>query len=701
MKKFERPRSSSSGSQTRRPANFGRKDQTPRKANGSKPLNAAQLVSKVLDATTTEPSVSAANDSTSESSEIYDTVNVHYMDDARSSVEDTNEKKMNGKSDANLEDSEDGNDDGSSKDSVSSAEDKRPNRQPWIVSKSRSSQDRPVTSKGRTDAESIRSRPNTFHGITPRMSTKLSKGQAKVTTDFTSHRISTEYEKSSAESPQQRYSKEIDHKPFEEDKEDDVWEDAENDTHTAESDNESVAVKESKKSEAEEVLIQKIGTLEARMEELEEELRDVASLEISLYSVSPEHGISSDKLYKPARDLSRLYTIARKSQSESKLVAVSKNIMSGLFLVSKSCGTDVPRLTFWLSNIVVFREFITREFGGENVNGSKPVEEDWKDVRTLLAEIRKLETLVFTRAVESIWSQVLMTHLKPRGEDTSVGKRIRSAKFSDCVTLWENSFEEALHRLCPVQTGQGNCGCLPVLTKMVMEKCIARLDIAMFNAILRESAHQIPTDAVSDPIGDPRLLPITAGVLSFESGVKLKNAVGYWSRSLLDIYDIGSDDSPEAEHHNSAFKPFKLLNELSDLLMIPKDTLTDHSTREEVCPSIGLSLVKRILCNFTPDEFCPDPVPGTVLEELNAQSILEGRSYGNPTIGFPRRAAPVLYTPPSASHLTETTTEFSGRIHSSKPRRNGYNSDEEEEEEWSCFPRNNNRFRPLKEVHHL
>ncbi|KAG5565919.1 hypothetical protein RHGRI_001741 [Rhododendron griersonianum] len=46
----------------------------------------------------------------------------------------------------------------------------------------------------------------------------------------------------------------------------------------------------------------------------------------------------------------------------------------------------------------------------------------------------------------------------------------------------------------------------------------------------------------------------------------------------------------------------------------------DRSIRTEVCPSISLPLVKRILCNFTPDEFCPDPVPGAVLEEVNAES---------------------------------------------------------------------------------
>lgn len=61
--------------------------------------------------------------------------------------------------------------------------------------------------------------------------------------------------------------------------------------------------------------------------------------------------------------------------------------------------------------------------------------------------------------------------------------------------------------------------------KQVMEKCIARIDVAMFNTILRESEHQIPTDLVSDPILDSRVLPILAGDLSFGSGAQLKNAV--------------------------------------------------------------------------------------------------------------------------------------------------------------------------------
>ncbi len=54
---------------------------------------------------------------------------------------------------------------------------------------------------------------------------------------------------------------------------------------------------------------------------------------------------------------------------------------------------------------------------------------------------------------------------------------------------------------------------------------MARLDMAMFNAILRESAEEMPTDPVSDPISDSKVLPVPAGKSSFGSGAQLKNAV--------------------------------------------------------------------------------------------------------------------------------------------------------------------------------
>lgn len=54
---------------------------------------------------------------------------------------------------------------------------------------------------------------------------------------------------------------------------------------------------------------------------------------------------------------------------------------------------------------------------------------------------------------------------------------------------------------------------------------MARLDVAMFNAILRESADEIPTDPISDAISDRKVLPIPPGKSSFGAGAQLKIVV--------------------------------------------------------------------------------------------------------------------------------------------------------------------------------
>jgi hypothetical protein len=58
-----------------------------------------------------------------------------------------------------------------------------------------------------------------------------------------------------------------------------------------------------------------------------------------------------------------------------------------------------------------------------------------------------------------------------------------------------------------------------------MEQCVARLDVAMFNAILRESDDEIPTDPISDAISDPMVLPIPPRNSTFGGGAQLKTLV--------------------------------------------------------------------------------------------------------------------------------------------------------------------------------
>lgn len=96
-------------------------------------------------------------------------------------------------------------------------------------------------------------------------------------------------------------------------------------------------------SEDEEVLKQKVENLETRIEKLEEELREVAALEISLYSVVPDHSSSAHKLHTPARRISRLYIHSCKHWRPEKRATVARNSVSGLILAAKSCGNDVSR----------------------------------------------------------------------------------------------------------------------------------------------------------------------------------------------------------------------------------------------------------------------------------------------------------------------------------------------------------------------
>lgn len=58
-----------------------------------------------------------------------------------------------------------------------------------------------------------------------------------------------------------------------------------------------------------------------------------------------------------------------------------------------------------------------------------------------------------------------------------------------------------------------------------LEGCVARLDVALFNAILREPDDDVPTDPYSDPVSDSSVLPIAPGGLTFGGGSQLKNVV--------------------------------------------------------------------------------------------------------------------------------------------------------------------------------
>ncbi|KAL3636454.1 hypothetical protein CASFOL_021001 [Castilleja foliolosa] len=99
------------------------------------------------------------------------------------------------------------------------------------------------------------------------------------------------------------------------------------------------------------------------------------------------------------------------------------------------------------------------------------------------------------------------------------------------------------------------------------------------------------------------------------------------------------------------FKAFRLLHALSDLMMIPFGMLADTPTRREVCPMLGPTIIKRVLNNHIPDEFCPDPIPQNIIDALDTEEVLDYDS-GNLVTSFPLTATSTIYSPPSAALLT-------------------------------------------------
>ncbi|GFP94060.1 hypothetical protein PHJA_001550400 [Phtheirospermum japonicum] len=370
----------------------------------------------------------------------------------------------------------------------------------------------------------------------------------------------------------------------------------------------------------------RVQHLENRMKVLEGELREAAAIEVSLYSVIAEHGSSTNKVHAPARRLSRLYFHASKLNSKSRRGSAAKSIVSGLVLVSKACGNDVPRLTFWLSNTIVLRVIMSKSFGdGKSAISVGPVTGTAGNANKKLSPLK--------------WESV-------------PSKSTRSA-IEESFGEWENpqTFVAALEK-------SGNAkeihSSLDSESSMLFRRTSSSIDQQ------HESADEIPTDPVADPISDAEVLPIPAGKASFGAGAQLKNAIGNWSRWLTDLFGIDDDDlledADETIPNDTSSKSFHLLNALSDLMMLPKDLLLSRTVRKEVCPTFGPPIIRRVLSYFVPDEFCPDPIPNVVLEALNSEDSFG--SEDNSIMNFPCAAAPTVYQPPTADSVASILGEF-------------------------------------------
>ena len=84
-----------------------------------------------------------------------------------------------------------------------------------------------------------------------------------------------------------------------------------------------------------------------------------------------------------------------------------------------------------------------------------------------------LSSLILT---DMFWFQTLTPHMQPPAKVSCTNKTIEclvgpalgdQQQGSFSINLWKNAFQDAFQRLCPVRAGGHECGCLPVIARMV------------------------------------------------------------------------------------------------------------------------------------------------------------------------------------------------------------------------------------------
>ncbi|KAF2325755.1 hypothetical protein GH714_035796 [Hevea brasiliensis] len=307
--------------------------------------------------------------------------------------------------------------------------------------------------------------------------------------------------------------------------------------------------------------------LKSEVEMLEKELSEAAAEEVGLYPAVVRHGNSTNKvqLIEKAREIDAPGDIHKVDEScalsereqtessfsglkvelESKVEMLKEELMEAAvlevnFLVVKfncaesNCKSVVEKLQLVSALSIIENggqkgSCEASPYEDEKIDKSKGSDE-WEESQTFIVALERVEAWIFSRIVESVWWQTLTPHMQPTAVKGSNSKKTYARRYglgnqeqgNFAIDLWKKAFKDACERLCPIRSGGHECGCLPVLARLVMEQLVHRLDVAMFNAILRESADDMPTDPVSDPISDPKVLPIPAGKSSFGAGTTEK-----------------------------------------------------------------------------------------------------------------------------------------------------------------------------------
>lgn len=225
-------------------------------------------------------------------------------------------------------------------------------------------------------------------------------------------------------------------------------------------------------------------------------------------------------------------------------------------------------------------------------------------MKSLVPPLRHLEARIFDLATEHLWERVMLpvaTHL--------AGHVDMADQQPTATARWLAALTQALLQLLPVNSMEDSAY-VRLLKCKVMVHVLHRLDTHLFAALQHDPQHAMHAMHALHPWS-------SSNHLTFADGMAIKIALTRWQHWARD-YGI----TPQGEQ----YEYFPRLRAASNLLMLPKEQVMDHSIRGDIAPGLSPHQIQRILARFKPDEFAPDAIPKGVMERLRREcaAVAEG-----------------------------------------------------------------------------
>lgn len=416
------------------------------------------------------------------------------------------------------------------------------------------------------------------------------------------------------------------------------------------------------------------GDLNGDIDSMNRELRMVAALEASVYLARSGKGgatkrVKAKAVHAPARRLART-TIS---------LGPEEGITFGLRAIraiqaAADGSTDVVGMAFWWSNCIQLRWMLWAMCHGGGADNDydelddpdSPSGEDTFDwvMKVLVPPLRQLESYIFNQIFAYLW-RVMTDYAASEAAGVPPGRPPLHppSREEAAVNRWLDALQLVRNTIVPASTTV-TAGHLALLKTKILTSLMRRLDSSLFNKLMedaedvrkqnsfspawrgnapvsaatRTGSEELSTD---DMDMDQRLLPFRCGPMSFTTGVNLKLAVTRWSNWSA---DVGIRDEKKGDE---GYMLFPRLRSTADLLMMPKEVLTDRAIRAEVVPGLSLRIICHVLGRFHPDDLASDPLPPGLLEALHSESpIAEDSPTASDLLG-------PVYEPPTESSLLQ------------------------------------------------